>query len=513
MLKSSIISLLSFCFFSNSFSQGPAIEWQHSFEGSGSDFLNWIQKTSDGGSIFTGWSQSNNGDILGNHGDGDAVVIKLDSDGLLDWQACYGGSNFDEALNIIQTPDGGYIFSGYTKSTDLNASGHVDLNYEDAWLVKINASGVIQWQKCYGGSLVDRFNNIQTTPDGGYIAIGISGSTDGDVSQNHGGSDYWLVKLDATGNIQWEKCFGGLNYDEGHRVKVTADGGYIVSGDSFSNDGDITNQHSSNNAADYWVLKLSSSGSIQWQNCYGGSNYDKLCLAEQTPDGGYIIGGATMSSDFQVDSAYGSYDFWALKTDPNGNIQWNKTIGTSFMEVPWDLQVTNDGGVVMSGYYIDPNSNLLNADMNIVKLDSNGNLQWQKILPSIGYEVCQSIKQTDDHGYILGGYQFNTTTGADRLSIIKLEGEGAGLYSKELSHSFSVSPNPSPGKFTIYSEKQEPISSLEIFDLQGKLICSMNNSMLQQHVIDLSLAVPGIYFIHLESNEKKQVLKVEIQAY
>jgi hypothetical protein len=151
---------------------------------------------------MVGQSYSNDGDVSGNHGgNGDAWIVKLNSIGEIQWQKCLGGSNLDIAGAIQPTSDDGYVMAGYTHSNDGDVSGNHGGN-DDAWVVKLNSTGEIQWQKCLGGSGDDQAFDIQPTADGGYIMVGQSSSNDGDVSGNHGGNgDAWIVKLNSTGEI------------------------------------------------------------------------------------------------------------------------------------------------------------------------------------------------------------------------------------------------------------------------------------------------------------------------
>jgi len=195
---------------------------------------------------------STDGDVNGNHGDADYWIVKLNSTGNIMWQKSYGGSSADYAESIKQTTDGGYIIAGFSESTD----GDVTENYgyADYWIVKLNSTGNIMWQKSYGGSSRDEAFSIQQTSDGGYIVAGYSESTDGDVTGNYSEYDYWVVKLNSTGNIMWQKCLGGSGTDWAFSIQKTADSGYIVAGRSHSTDGDVTGHHGD---ADFWVVKLS----------------------------------------------------------------------------------------------------------------------------------------------------------------------------------------------------------------------------------------------------------------
>ena len=190
-----------------SHAQAPAIEWQKCLGGTADDFANSIQQTSDGGFIVAGETRSNDGDVSGNHGKSDAWVVKLNSLGDILWKKCLGGTGNDYARSIQQISDGGFILTGYTNSNNGDVSGNN--GYYDAWVVKLNSSGDILWQKCLGGTYDDYARSIQQTSDTGFILAGYTFSNDGDVSGNHGFSDAWVVKLNSSGDIIWQKCFGG----------------------------------------------------------------------------------------------------------------------------------------------------------------------------------------------------------------------------------------------------------------------------------------------------------------
>ena len=234
-----------------SLAQAPTIEWQKCLGGSNDDWAYSIQQTSDSGLIVAGYTESSNGDVSGNHGAYDYWVVKLNSSGDILWQICLGGTNVDVAYSIQQTSDEGFIVAGYTCSNEGDVSGNH--GNSDYWVVKLNSSGTIEWQKCLGGTDGDYANSIQQTSDGGFIVAGQTYSNDGDVSGNHGGSDAWVVKLNSSGNIEWQKCLGGTGWDWENSIQQTSDGGFIVAGYTNSNDGDVSGNHGSK---DYWVVKL-----------------------------------------------------------------------------------------------------------------------------------------------------------------------------------------------------------------------------------------------------------------
>ena len=227
----------------------------------------------------------------------------------IEWQKTIGGGVYDYLHSIQQTTDGGYILGGYSLS---NISGDKTENSNgssDYWIVKTDASGNIQWQNTIGGSSSEILNSIQQTTDGGYILGGISKSNiSGDKSENcFGDYDYWIVKTDSSGNIQWQNTIEGNNFDYLTSIRQTTDGGYILGGYSSSNiSGDKT--ENSNGLYDYWIVKTDATGNIQWQNTIGGNDHDNLISLQQTTDGGYILGGHSASniSGDKTENSYGN---------------------------------------------------------------------------------------------------------------------------------------------------------------------------------------------------------------
>ncbi len=281
--------------------EAPTITWQKFFGGSGSEGAYSVQQTNDGGYVVFGDTRSDDGDVTGNNGGQDFWVVKVNSSGSIKWQKCLGGSDNEDSssscvdadgeASIQQTSDGGYVVVGSTDSNDGDVSGNHGKT--DFWVVKLNSTGEILWQKCLGGSSFDFGHSIQQTSDGGYVVVGLTDSNDGDVSGNHGSSDAWIVKLNSIGSIEWQKCLGGSGYEQATSIEQTSEGGYIVVGLTTSNDGDVSGNHE-----DAWVVKLNSTGSILWQKCLG--EYDCAYLAfsiEQTSDNGYVVAGFRASNE------------------------------------------------------------------------------------------------------------------------------------------------------------------------------------------------------------------------
>ena len=431
-----IFTILFTAFASLSFAQSPDIEWQKSLGGSYGDGGlfdaggNTIVQTTDGGYIVSGATGSNDGDVSGNHGNFDYWIVKLSNSGNMEWQKSLGGSDLDNALSIAQTTDGGYIVAGFTTSIDGDVTGNH--GNSDYWIVKLNNNGSIKWQKSFGGSNGDQAYSIAQTTDGGYIVAGNSYSNDGDVTGSRGNGDYWIVKLDNEGNIGWQKSLGGSSTDLANSIAQTTDGGYIVAGYTYSNDGDISSNHGQ---YDYWIVKLTDTGNIEWQKSLGGYNYDEASSIKQTSDGGYIVAGGGGSNDGDETGNHGSYDFWIVKLNNSGSIEWQKSLGGYYLEKASSIVQTADEGYIVAGSTEstdgDISSNHGNYDYWIVKLTDTGNIEWQKSLGGSSTDYANCIIQTIDGGYAVAGMTSSNdgdvtiNHGNYDYWIVKLKPEGA----------------------------------------------------------------------------------------
>ncbi|MBK8875495.1 MAG: T9SS type A sorting domain-containing protein [Bacteroidetes bacterium] len=389
------------------------IEWQNTIGGNESEQFNSIAQTSDGGFILGGYSSSNiSGDKTENsNGLKDYWIVKTDSLGNIQWQNTIGGSGEDLLQSVIQTSDGGYILGGKSSS---NISGDKTENFIgtfDYWIVKTDSLGIIEWQNTIGGNESDQLNSLAQTSDGGYILAGNSWSDiSGDKTENTNGiNDYWIVKTDSLGAIQWQKTIGGSDSEDLNSIAQTADGGYILGGSSRSNiSGDKTENR--NGPVDYWIVKTNSLGVIQWENTIGGSGFEELRSLAQTADGGYILGGFS-NSNISVDkteNSHGSEDYWIVKTDSLGIIQWQNTLGGSGDDWLNSIAQTADGGYIMGGFSAsnisgDRTENVIGSrDCWIVKTNSFGVLEWQNTIGGVNSEDIAAIVQTYDGGYTCG---------------------------------------------------------------------------------------------------------------
>ena len=376
------------------------IQWQKSLGGSMVENAACIQQTTDGGFILAGNSNSN--DVSGNQGSYDVWVVKLNNTGTIEWQKLLGGSGFEGANSIQQTSDGGFIIAGVSHSNDGDVTGnHGNADY---WIVKLTNTGIIEWQKSLGGSSLDYATSIQQTNDGGYILAGASSSNDGDVSGNQGLDDFWIVKLSSAGTIEWQESLGGTSNDRANDILQTIDGGYVVVGSTESSSGDVSNN---SGTWDYWVVKLNNAGIIEWQNSLGGSSFEDAKSIQQTIDGGYVVAGYSTSTDGNVSSNQGNADFWILKLTDVGIVEWQKSLGGSADDIAFSLNLCNDGGFIVAGQSSsndgDVSGNLGSVDFWVVKLTSIGTLEWQKSLGGTNAEWAYAVQQTMDGGYIVAG--------------------------------------------------------------------------------------------------------------
>jgi len=362
--------------------------WAASYGGTAYDEAWAVEHTSDGGHAVTGWTQS--------FGEGSTAVwvLKLRHDGTIQWQKTY--SDWWDIGELIQeTTDGGYAVAAYTWSFGLGGS--------DVWVLKLRDDGAIQWQKTYGGRLDDQAVSIQQTTDGGYVVAG--------ETQSYGAGDWdvWLLKLDSSGAIQWQKTYGGrwLEATSSDPIQQTADGGYVVSGrtESFGAGG-----------SDLWVLKLDGQGAIQWQKTYGGQEDDLARAIRQAPDGGYVVAGYTQSF------GAGGWDIWVLKLAGDGSIEWQKTYGGMESEKTYSIWETSDGGYVVAGYTRSFGAG--DADAWVLKLNGEGAIQWQRTIGGMDSDLACSVRQTSDGGYVVAGGTESFGAGQGDFWILKLDEDG-----------------------------------------------------------------------------------------
>jgi len=341
-------------------------------------------------------------------------VVKTDANGEMVWDKYFSGGDNDMLRAADLTADGGFILGGHSSSGSSNDKTHEGYGGGDAWIIKLDSNGNKIWDKTYGGDKGEDITAIQQTTDGGYVVAGnsFSGATGMKTSFNEGRRDYWIFKLDSAGDLLWEKTFGGIEEDNLEYMQQTSDGGYILGGYSESGISG-TKTEESMGFIDYWIVKLDNAGNIEWQNVIGGDDFDFLFVVKETPDGGYIMGGESLSSqsgDKTQNAIEDSEDYWVVKTDATGQIEWEKTIGGDGQDGLFAISLTRDGGYLLGGHS-DSNisgdkteANVGPTDLWVVKLDVCGEITWDKTIGTSLYDNMKTIIQTTDGGYLLGGF-------------------------------------------------------------------------------------------------------------
>ncbi len=354
-------------------------QWAKTYGGSDHDWVNSIQQTSDGGHIVLGRTNS-----FG-FAYGPALwILKLSSVGDAEWQKIYGASSSDHLPHSIQqTMDGGYIVAGETRTWGTSS---------DIWVLKLSSEGDVEWQKAYGGDADDCAYYVQQTYEGGYIVAG--------ETRTWGtSSDIWVLKLSPVGDVEWQKTYGGDADDSAYYVQQTMDGAYIVVGNTNSFGAE---------SIDFWVLKLSSTGDVEWQKTYGGSDSDEVHSVQQTMDGGYIVAGGIN----------------VLKLSSEGDIEWQHSYG---IVVASSVQQTMDGGYIVAGTGGGGGDlSVSHANSGILKLSFNGEIEWQKAYGGGFEDHASSIQQTSDEGYIFAGntISFGISLFDYNFWILKLSSNG-----------------------------------------------------------------------------------------
>ncbi|MCK4255377.1 T9SS type A sorting domain-containing protein [candidate division WOR-3 bacterium] len=444
--------------------QGPDTAWTRTYGDTLWDEAYDVQQTLDGGYIITGFTEDSTSTQ-------DVWLIKTDSLGNTIWTKTYGGTSWDEGWSVQQTSDNGYIIAGATSSFGISGS--------DAYLIKTNVNGDSVWARTYNIYKYDCAYSVKEVT-GGYIITG--------TAYPHAWySDIFLIKTKLNGDLRWTKIFGGSNNvdDAGRSVIVTANG-YVIAGHTDY---------------DGYLIKTDSLQTL-WTSTFDNGVNDETWSVQQTTDGGYIVAGFTNPGS-------GDNDVWLIKTTANGDSVWAKTYGAIRDDKGYSVQQTTDGGYIIAGFSED---SLFYKDVYLIKTDSLGDSLWAKTYGGQWDDWAYSVRQTSDGNYIIAGGTYSFGAGHKDVYLIKTKVSSVGIEEEEsIPGVFFISqccPNPFRDE-TVIGYRLSVISniSLKVYDLTGRLVKTLVDEEVNvgSHTVvwdgrdDSGVNVPsGIYFYRLK---------------
>ncbi len=453
----------------------PEIEWSYNYGGSSVEYINGIQATSDDNYIVFGNSFSSDGDLEENNGESDIWLMKIDTLGTILWSESYGGSDKEHPSGIIETNEGGFIVLGQSSSMDGDITNYY--GDEDIWIFKVDEMGEIIWSKNYGGSGFDSATSIIKDEDDGFIVAGYTFSNDGDISEAKGGADIWLFNINETGDLIWEKVYGGTDNEFDPDILLTNGGGLILLGISGSLDGDIGGNIG---GTDLWLVKLSSIGEIEWEKNYGGPSIE-LNASIVLTENGYVLFGSSTIDD--ADNGLG-YEYLAIRIDEEGNQLWEESYGGLANDFLSDAIAIPDESYIMAGRVgaigADVSNIYVSSDIWIVKINTEGDIVWEKNYGGSEAESPGSILETPDGGLLVGGgtrssdIDLNQNYGLRDAWIFKLAPFTTSTTNALIRDNtvFDIYPNPSDGTITIELEDQVGSGMIELINPLGVVVTS-----------------------------------------
>ncbi|MCX6350965.1 MAG: T9SS type A sorting domain-containing protein [Bacteroidetes bacterium] len=479
-------------------------------------FYKIIKTPYDSGYICLGEATSNVDDSIKNHGNSDIWVLKLDKKGNKIWSKTFGGTNGDVAFLgfpshcILVTQDSGFLFAVYTESNDGDVTSNKGNG--DIWIVKVNKAGKLIWQKTYGGASKDVPYGMIQSSNGNYIIVGYTGSTDGDINVVTGSDvNLFILSIDGNGKKQFMNSYGGSGVDYGKSISQADDGGYLVIGEANSQDGSVRGTH--DNSRDIWVTKFDNKGKLKWGKTFGGTGNDYCSGHIITKDKKIIIGGNTdgyTGGDVKSKFHGGDLDAWVLILEKDTNIYWEKCLGGSGDE-DWitDISPFTNGGYFLSAYTDSKNGSLQNSkfhgniDAWIMKFKDDTALQWRQCYGGSDLDYSNSITDAWDGGLLFSGTAKSTNgdlignTTKGNGWVVKLNDTSivtTSFLNTTSQTNLNIFPNPSCGIFNL-SSIQEITGTLEIINVFGQRVLLKSIKDENRTLIDLSMQPKGVYFV------------------
>ena len=515
-------------------SQDYQLTWQQCYGGSNGDLSKDIVETANG-YLITGGTSSNDGDVTFYLGGGDGWLIKVDTVGNILWEKTYGGSDLEYFNRIIPSSDDTFYLLGLSFSSDGDISYDPYPDSPDYWIVKIDSSGNIIWDKIVGGNMGEVLFTGDATIDGGVVAIGQTSSNDGDISVSYGGNDTWIVKLSNQGELEWDYTIGTDWFDTGQAILATSDGGYLIGSNSIILEGGVGNITCTPHTYG-WVegviFKLDSNLNVQWQRCYGGSDHDGIFGIIEIEDG-YLFTGGTASNDGNVSGLHGENDIWIVKTDFFGNIIWQKCLGGSRSEYAIVSFKTNDDNLIIVGSTRSNNGDVsgnhsvseYDHDIWLARLNSDGELLSQQCYGGAGNEIVEfGVVKKSDYNFVIAGqtdygpsYDVGCTpyggNGDKDFWVFEIQDTLTSVVaSHDILEEVKVYPNPATTELWLQMPENMPLAQaqIELFNPKGKLLYKVQPAS-RFHRIENTHLPAGLYLMRLWDGERWRTEKVVIE--
>ncbi|HRF77739.1 MAG TPA: MopE-related protein [Chitinophagales bacterium] len=390
----------------------PDILWERNYGGTASDYLQDACATSDSGYLLFGQSRSIGDDVGALHGGQDYWLLKIDSVGNTVWNKTYGGADDEYGIAIMQSSNNNFVISGITYS---DGTGDVVNNFDDGWEpystdtwnVRIDNLGSIQWSENYGGSKDDGPDFLYEAFGQKILTVGYSMSNSYMVDGNNGYSDFYIFLTDSNGSVEWSVTLGSSSYDYAYGATQLADSNFLIVGHSGTNNLDFAGGYG---ASEGWLVLIDKSGEVIWKKNYGGSAADDLLAVMPLNSDDLILSGYSMSSDFDLNINYGGFDFWIMRTDSIGNVQWSTSLGTAGWDLVKHMEIS-DSTIYVCGYN-GGNSGVVtdnhgSLDFWLVALDFYGNILWHRSYGGTLSDVANNIIINPDKTMLLSGVSYS----------------------------------------------------------------------------------------------------------
>lgn len=506
-----------------SISQEWQIDWQQCYGGSDNDYATDIVMI-EGGYFVVGATSSTDGDVGNNDGGGEGWLIRIDSISNLIWEKTYGGTDGERFVRIHESFAGDYYLIGSSSSSDGDVSYNPYPNSINFWIIKIDSSGSIIWDRVVGGNGGDHIFNAIHTADDGIIALGYTNSDDGDISTHYGSYDIWMIKLNNEGETEWDFTIGNSAMDFPGAIIETTDGGFLVGGSSEILGGGNLNCET-NGLADAVIIKLDSLRNIEWQQCYGGSEYDGALVLLELEDG-YMFSGYAGSNDGDILGWHGGDDIWLVRLDISGNIIWQKCLGGGNNEGPSNLFQDDDGGFTVIGATQSNNGDVsgnhsllpLDHDIWIVKVTEAGEIVWQQCFGGEENEILHNgVFKKGEYNYVIAGetndesgdVMCNLHSWKNDFWVFEVTIEDTTTIMNYIEDAeFKVYPNPA-NDYVLFEIDQRIVNQqirnhkqkINVFNVFGKKVINLFIES-ESTVWDTKEIKPGIYFYSTLINGK-----------